>query len=170
MMEQLFVGLDNAKHNLLLEKMALLKLGMAGPKFSLGKDTDRRMTFLQGLLHVCDIGYPTKNFHLYEVWSDRVVAEYFRQGDIEAEKGLAISPMCDSARNNIVDCKIGFIDFIVTPTWTIFAEMVGSDVGEMMNNLKLNRSQLEKLSRTTDVAAGESKGDFSNSFFCGSIT
>ena len=50
---------------------------------------------LQDMVHCADLSNPTKPLHLYQQWTERIMAEFFRQGDLEREQGLDISPMCD---------------------------------------------------------------------------
>lgn len=50
---------------------------------------------LQNLVHCADLSNPTKPLELYRRWTDRIMAEFFQQGDRERESGLDISPMCD---------------------------------------------------------------------------
>ena len=50
------------------------------------------------MVHCADLSGPTKPLHLYRRWCDRIMEEFFQQGDKEREAGLEISPMCD--RNN----------------------------------------------------------------------
>lgn len=47
------------------------------------------------MVHCSDLSNPTKPLDLYRTWVDRVMEEFFRQGDMERQQGLDISPMCD---------------------------------------------------------------------------
>ena len=47
------------------------------------------------MVHCADLSNPTKPLSLYKIWVDRIMAEFFLQGDREREQGLDISPMCD---------------------------------------------------------------------------
>jgi cAMP-specific phosphodiesterase 4 len=53
------------------------------------------MQVLQSLVHCADLSNPTKPLELYRHWNDRIMQELFRQGDLERQQGLDISPMCD---------------------------------------------------------------------------
>lgn len=46
-------------------------------------------------MHCADLSNPTKPLELYRQWTDRIMEEFFRQGDKERERGMEISPMCD---------------------------------------------------------------------------
>ena len=47
------------------------------------------------MVHCADLSGPTKPLPLYRRWCDRIMEEFFQQGDKEKEVGLDISPMCD---------------------------------------------------------------------------
>ena len=54
-----------------------------------------RIQVLQNMVHCSDLSNPTKPLDVYKIWVDRVMNEFFRQGDLERQEGLDISPMCD---------------------------------------------------------------------------
>ena len=71
------------------------------PKLNRSFFTDLCLIFfqvLQNMVHCADLSGPTKPLPLYCRWCDRIMEEFFQQGDKEKEVGLDISPMCD--RNN----------------------------------------------------------------------
>ncbi|CAH8639981.1 unnamed protein product [Schistosoma rodhaini] len=76
------------------------------------------------IVHCADISHPAKEWALHEQWSDILCEEFFRQGDRERELNLPISPLCD--RNTVVvpQSQIGFIDFIVEPSFQVLGDMI----------------------------------------------
>ena len=50
---------------------------------------------LQNMVHCADLSNPTKPLDAYKLWVERIMEEFFQQGDKEREAGLDISPMCD---------------------------------------------------------------------------
>ncbi|XP_027564020.1 cAMP-specific 3',5'-cyclic phosphodiesterase 4D-like isoform X1 [Neopelma chrysocephalum] len=54
-----------------------------------------RIQVLQNMVHCADLSNPTKPLELYRQWTNRIMVEFFHQGDREREKGMEISPMCD---------------------------------------------------------------------------
>jgi len=50
---------------------------------------------LQSLVHCADLSNPAKPLALYRQWNDRIMREFFSQGDLERQQGLDVSPMCD---------------------------------------------------------------------------
>ncbi|CAH1249539.1 PDE1C [Branchiostoma lanceolatum] len=76
------------------------------------------------LLHTADIGHPAKPWHLHARWTEQLMEEFFRQGDKEKALGLPFSPLCDRNTTVIADSQIGFIDFIVDPTFQVMGDML----------------------------------------------
>ncbi|ULU13628.1 hypothetical protein L3Y34_016250 [Caenorhabditis briggsae] len=76
------------------------------------------------IVHACDISHPAKPWNLHERWTEGVLEEFFRQGDLEASMGLPYSPLCDRHTVHVADSQIGFIDFIVEPTMVVCGELL----------------------------------------------
>ncbi|XP_041817459.1 calcium/calmodulin-dependent 3',5'-cyclic nucleotide phosphodiesterase 1A isoform X2 [Chelmon rostratus] len=76
------------------------------------------------LLHTADISHPAKQWDLHHRWTTSLLEEFFRQGDKEADMGLPFSPLCDRKSTMVAQSQIGFIDFIVEPTFTVLTEMI----------------------------------------------
>ncbi|KAM8913720.1 dual specificity calcium/calmodulin-dependent 3',5'-cyclic nucleotide phosphodiesterase 1B-like isoform 3-T3 [Spinachia spinachia] len=75
------------------------------------------------LLHTADISHPSKPWALHSRWTTALMEEFFRQGDREAELGLPFSPLCDRKSTLVAESQIGFIDFIVYPTFSLLTDM-----------------------------------------------
>ncbi|XP_076120379.1 dual specificity calcium/calmodulin-dependent 3',5'-cyclic nucleotide phosphodiesterase 1A [Alosa pseudoharengus] len=74
------------------------------------------------MLHAADISHPAKAWKLHYRWTQSLMEEFFRQGDKEAELGLPFSPLCDRKATMIAQSQIGFIDFIVEPTFSVLVD------------------------------------------------
>ncbi|XP_061411805.1 dual specificity calcium/calmodulin-dependent 3',5'-cyclic nucleotide phosphodiesterase 1A-like isoform X4 [Lethenteron reissneri] len=75
------------------------------------------------LLHAGDISHPTKEWPLHQRWTEALMEEFFRQGDREAKLGLPFSPLCDRNSTMVAQSQIGFMDFIVEPTFSVLTDM-----------------------------------------------
>ncbi|KAM6218704.1 3',5'-cyclic-AMP phosphodiesterase 4C [Rhynchocyon petersi] len=98
-----------------------------------------RIQVLQNLVHCADLSNPTKPLPLYRQWTDRIMAEFFQQGDREREIGLDISPMCDKHTASVEKSQVGFIDYIAHPLWETWADLVHPDAQDLLDTLEDNR-------------------------------
>ncbi|XP_054602515.1 dual specificity calcium/calmodulin-dependent 3',5'-cyclic nucleotide phosphodiesterase 1A isoform X1 [Nothobranchius furzeri] len=81
-----------------------------------------KVKVLSLMLHAADISHPAKAWPLHYHWTHSLMEEFFRQGDKEVELGLPFSPLCDRKATMIAQSQIGFIDFIVEPTFTVLVD------------------------------------------------
>jgi cAMP-specific phosphodiesterase 4 len=58
------------------------------------------------MLHCADLSNPTKPLKIYQNWTNRVMNEFFLQGDRELSEGLEISPMCDRSNASIEKSQV----------------------------------------------------------------
>lgn len=61
---------------------------------------------MQCLVHCSDLSNPAKPLELYKQWTERITEEFFRQGDLERENGLEVSPMCDRNNSNVEKSQV----------------------------------------------------------------
>ncbi|KAL1781708.1 cAMP-specific 3 3' [Sigmodon hispidus] len=98
-----------------------------------------RIQVLRNMVHCADLSNPTKPLELYRQWTDRIMAEFFQQGDRERERGMEISPMCDKHTASVEKSQVGFIDYIVHPLWETWADLVHPDAQDILDTLEDNR-------------------------------
>ncbi|XP_077584280.1 dual specificity calcium/calmodulin-dependent 3',5'-cyclic nucleotide phosphodiesterase 1A [Stigmatopora nigra] len=82
-----------------------------------------KVKLLSLMLHAADISHPAKSWPLHYRWTHSLMEEFFRQGDKEVELGLPFSPLCDRKATMIAQSQIGFIDFIVEPTFGVLVDV-----------------------------------------------
>ncbi|XP_077374097.1 3',5'-cyclic-AMP phosphodiesterase 4C-like isoform X1 [Festucalex cinctus] len=104
-----------------------------------------RIQVLQNMVHCADLSNPTKPLELYRQWTDRIMVEFFTQGDRERDKGMEISPMCDKHNASIEKTQVGFIDYIVHPLWETWADLVHPDAQEILDTLEDNREWYQSM-------------------------
>ncbi|CAJ1053988.1 cAMP-specific 3'%2C5'-cyclic phosphodiesterase 4C-like [Xyrichtys novacula] len=98
-----------------------------------------RIQVLRNMVHCADLSNPTKSLLLYRQWTERIMEEFFRQGDKERERGMEISAMCDKHTASVEKSQVGFIDYIVHPLWETWADLVHPDAQELLDTLEENR-------------------------------
>ncbi|KAM4740081.1 3',5'-cyclic-AMP phosphodiesterase 4C isoform 4-T4 [Anableps anableps] len=104
-----------------------------------------RIQVLQNMVHCADLSNPTKPLELYRKWTDRIMVEFFTQGDRERDKGMEISPMCDKHNASIEKSQVGFIDYIVHPLWETWADLVHPDAQDILDTLEDNREWYQSM-------------------------
>uniref|UniRef100_A0A8C4Q865 Phosphodiesterase n=1 Tax=Eptatretus burgeri TaxID=7764 RepID=A0A8C4Q865_EPTBU len=141
MVIDMVLATDMSKH---MNHMADLKTMVETKKVTssgvllLDNYTDR-IQVLQNMVHCADLSNPTKPLELYRQWTDRIMEEFFRQGDRERERGIEISPMCDRHSASVEKSQVGFIDYIVHPLWETWADLVQPDAQDILDTLQDNR-------------------------------
>lgn len=115
-----------------------------------------RIQVLQNMVHCSDLSNPTKPLELYRHWTNRIMEEFFRQGDLERERGMDISPMCDRHLASIEKSQVGFIDYIVHPLWETWADLVHPDCQDILDTLEDNRDWYQNM---IPVSPSASSGD-----------
>ncbi|XP_077643787.1 3',5'-cyclic-AMP phosphodiesterase 4A [Lonchura striata] len=141
MVIDMVLATDMSKHMSLLadlKTMVETKKVTSSGVLLLDNYTDR-IQVLRNMVHCADLSNPTKPLGLYRQWTERIMEEFFRQGDRERERGMEISPMCDKHSASVEKSQVGFIDFVVQPLWEAWAELVHPDGREMLRALHENR-------------------------------
>ena len=150
---------DMSKHMSLLADLKTMveTKKVAGSGVLLLDNYTDRIQVLQNMVHCADLSNPTKPLAAYKLWVDRIMEEFFQQGDKERSMGMDISPMCDrynatieksqviikhsmhSAGLEISSLQVGFIDYIVHPLWETWADLVQPDAQDILDTLEENR-------------------------------
>ncbi|XP_049739318.1 dual specificity calcium/calmodulin-dependent 3',5'-cyclic nucleotide phosphodiesterase 1B isoform X3 [Elephas maximus indicus] len=113
------------------------------------------------LLHAADISHPTKQWSVHSRWTKALMEEFFRQGDKEAELGLPFSPLCDRTSTLVAQSQIGFIDFIVEPTFSVLTDVAEKSVQPLADEDSKSKNQpsFQWRQPSLDVEVGEPNPD-----------
>ncbi|XP_026802003.2 dual specificity calcium/calmodulin-dependent 3',5'-cyclic nucleotide phosphodiesterase 1C isoform X2 [Pangasianodon hypophthalmus] len=109
------------------------------------------------VLHTADISHPAKNWDLHHRWTSSLLEEFFRQGDKEAELGLPFSPLCDRKSTMVAQSQIGFIDFIVIPTFTVLTDMTEKIVTPLIDEATHSSLAGFRRSSLSSISTAETK-------------
>ncbi|KAM9392659.1 3',5'-cyclic-AMP phosphodiesterase 4C isoform 2-T2 [Pholidichthys leucotaenia] len=104
-----------------------------------------RLQVLRNMVHCADLSNPTKPLAVYRQWTERIMEEFFRQGDKERERGMEISPMCDKHTASVEKSQVGFIDYIVHPLWETWGDLVHPDAQDILDALEDNRDWYQSI-------------------------
>ncbi|KAK3513464.1 hypothetical protein QTP70_015459, partial [Hemibagrus guttatus] len=79
------------------------------------------------------------------------------KGDKEAELGLPFSPLCDRKSTMVAQSQIGFIDFIVVPTFTVLTDMTEKIVTPLIDEATLSSLGGFRRSSLSSISTAEVK-------------
>ncbi|XP_049453555.1 cAMP-specific 3',5'-cyclic phosphodiesterase 4B-like isoform X1 [Epinephelus fuscoguttatus] len=147
MVIDMVLATDMSKHMSLLANLKTMvetKKVTSSGVLLLDNYTDR-MQVLRNMVHCADLSNPTKPLDLYRQWTDRIMDEFFHQGDRERERGMEISPMCDKHTASVERTQVGFIDYIVHPLWETWADLVHPDAQDILDTLEDNRNWYQSM-------------------------
>ncbi|XP_031710361.1 cAMP-specific 3',5'-cyclic phosphodiesterase 4B-like isoform X2 [Anarrhichthys ocellatus] len=147
MVIDMVLATDMSKHMSLLANLKTMvetKKVTSSGVLLLDNYTDR-MQVLRNMVHCADLSNPTKPLDLYRQWTDRIMNEFFHQGDRERERGMEISPMCDKHTASVERTQVGFIDYIVHPLWETWADLVHPDAQDILDTLEDNRNWYQRM-------------------------
>jgi hypothetical protein len=105
-------------------------------------------------VHTADVSNPAKPEVVYGKWVDLVFTEFFNQGDLEKIKGLPVSLLCDRATTSISKSQIGFINFVVLPTFDALTQIM-PEIHEYTNKIKQNLKKYEEKAKDEEKVASQ---------------
>jgi cAMP-specific phosphodiesterase 4 len=88
---------------------------------------DERLLAIKMAMKTADLGYLTKGKELVLTWTERVLAEFFAQGELEKQRGLPVSFGCDRETTPLPESQLGFYNFMVQPLYEAMALVVPMD-------------------------------------------
>ena len=151
MVIDMVLATDMSKHMQLLADLKTMveSKKVTGNNIIMLESYDDRIQVLQNMIHCAELSNPTKPLDIYIKWTDRIMEEFWRQGDKERDLGLEISPMCDRRVPSVEKHQVGFIEFIVHPLWETWADLVYPDASAILETLEQNRDWYQAHLSTT---------------------
>ena len=107
--------------------------------------------YLNILLHAADISNATKSTSVYVQWADRVITEFWLQGDEEKALKLPVSFLCDRDTVTIAKSQIGFIDGVVFPYFNSLNNCFQGKLQFLMDNIQMNKTFYKKQKELDDM-------------------
>ncbi|EDO43748.1 predicted protein [Nematostella vectensis] len=83
-------------------------------------EADRLLT-LQFCIKMSDISGPSKRRDIHTLWTERIVEEFYEQGDDERARGMAVSPYMDRQQPHVAQLQDSFINHLVAPLYNSYA-------------------------------------------------
>lgn len=122
---------DGSKHGSVFSNIK--KLTEEGIDKVYKEHTKDLMSFM---IHCADISNPSKEFEIYSQWTDMIITEFFNEGDLEKQEGLPVNAMCDRDLVSVPKAQIGFINFVVKPSFELLGKYV--DTSYFVSNCSKN--------------------------------
>ncbi|XP_026192228.1 uncharacterized protein LOC34621057 [Cyclospora cayetanensis] len=142
---ELILATDMKGH---FETVSRFRVRRSAPDFDLFSEDD--FWFLVRMfIKASDISHCGVEWGQHFEWCQRVLNEFYDQGDEERLRCLPISPLCDREKHgDAAKSQMGFINFVAKP---LFDELAAVDISgtvekEVMTNLRSNASRWEALS------------------------
>jgi len=122
------------------EHLGRLKTRVATDAYSSVERKDVLLLLGQAL-HAADISNPTKGRPLMMRWTERVMKEFWQQGEKEKSLGLPISAFMDRSNPQVPQCQLGFVNVLVKPLFVEWHKLLGETaqpaINELENSLKI---------------------------------
>jgi hypothetical protein len=103
-------------------------------------DVEGKTLALKMALKVADIAHATHSREQHKLWTDRLEAECWRQGDLEKSYGLAVSPLADRDASKMRHGQTGFFDMVILPMIEAFVSRVCESAQPLLDSARDNRS------------------------------
>jgi calcium/calmodulin-dependent 3',5'-cyclic nucleotide phosphodiesterase len=108
------------------------------------KTFENQQTILDFILHSSDISAPGKMFKICDKWKHLVYEEFFKQGDLEKDLSLPITMLCDRQSINSIKSQLGFIQYIVSPTFELLINIF-PELNTFMQNINSNSKKYHQF-------------------------
>ena len=112
---------------------------------------------MHAIVHLADISNPCRPHDQAIAWAERVVMEFFKQGRMEEQMGYPISPNCNENTTSMASCQIGFIKFIVMPTFKVLGTLLPEVEDIVCKQLQLNFEYWQSISVKEKTILEEAK-------------
>lgn len=116
------------------------------------KRFDNQQLIINNIIHAADISNPVKLSHIYKKWVDLVFNEFYHQGDLEKKENLTVSLLCDRSLTDINKSQIGFIKFVVKPTYETIS-IISPEIHTYIEYMNKNQKMFEDLTRADEKKA-----------------
>ncbi|EPZ34540.1 HD-domain/PDEase-like protein [Rozella allomycis CSF55] len=135
------IATDMSSHFNLLEQFAgLVDAYQSDTSFDFNPDD--RLLLSKVILHAADISNACRPWKTCKEWSDLVIDEFYRQGDLEIKLNLPVSPNMNRETSEQRQISINFNDIIVRPLFMVMNDLFQS-LSNLIDSLNNNRDRWE---------------------------
>ncbi|KYN97015.1 putative 3',5'-cyclic nucleotide phosphodiesterase [Plasmodium gaboni] len=131
---ELILSTDMKHH---FEIISKFRIRRENDDFDYIKNSDDLLILTKMIIKSADISHGSVSWGEHYSWCQRVLSEFYTQGDEELKNKMPLSPLCDRTKHNEV-CKsqITFLKFVVMP---LFEELSHIDNNKFIKSFCLKR-------------------------------
>lgn len=123
-----------------------------------GENQEHRLTLMKLLIKCCDISNEIRPTQVSDRWLDRLLDEYFTQGDEEKEQGLPTLPFMDRTKTTRASAQVGFIKFVLIPLFETLVPAFGEPVEDVMvKPLRQSLARFQEIKTADDAKMAEAE-------------
>lgn len=121
-------------------------------------NAEERLVLMKLLIKCCDISNEIRPTQVSDRWLDRLLDEYFTQGDEEKAHGLPTLPFMDRTKTTRASAQVGFINFVLIPLFETLIPTFGQIVEDVMvKPLRLSLKRFQEIKAIEEKKIAESK-------------
>lgn len=115
-------------------------------KARLNARSEDRVNVLCAIIHSSDLGGSTKPWSICEKWTERIMTEFWFEGDEERRLELEVGTLNDRRTSVVPKAQVGFINFVALPLWQAWSDFVCTKGDAIqLSQLKSNRDTWQEL-------------------------
>lgn len=158
-LEECILATDPARHGRLMAQHEA-NVAQHGPDVATWTSPPARRALLATLLRAADLANPSKPWALSQQWADRIISEFWSQGDREVQQGLPLSPQCRRQQADIRALQTNFMQQVVQPMLQQLQPVAPVTVRQALQHLATNLQHWQALrSSPAGSASGCETGD-----------
>lgn len=115
------------------------------------KMTENQQDIFNFILHTADISHNSRSFDISYKWVMALSEEFWRQGDNEKSMNLPISFLCDRDNSDIPKSQIGFLNYIILPSFNILGDLF-PNLKYLIENINENIERWKNFNTDSDKA------------------
>ena len=97
-------------------------------------------------IKAADISNPTRPLHLSRRWSEKIMEEFFLQGDAERRLNIPISFLCNRETTTVPKAQSDFFGFVALPLFKAWSQFVQSPLSvQMYSNIIVNKEYWDDI-------------------------
>ncbi|KAF1328969.1 Camp-specific 3', partial [Globisporangium splendens] len=128
-------------------------------KFAISEETKglEVTLIMETLLMLSDLGHTVKPFAYHQVWANRILEEFFHQGETEERHNLPVLPLCDRRLSNFPKSQVTFLTLLASPLFETTGQAFAIDeynavMKELHENIRTRQGMIGTCENTSPLS------------------